>query len=155
MKLLPLAKLDWISRRVLLKQIELSKRLNLPLNVHSRSAGKPVITFLIENGCEKVQLHAFSGNAKNAKAGIDAGFYFSIPPSFSNAEGKKQLIEAIPMDQLLLETDSPVLGPDKQARNEPANIKISAEFIANVKNISVEDVVKKTTENAYRLYQTL
>ncbi len=55
-------------------------------NVHSRSAGLPTIEFLIENKAEHVLLHAFSGNAKNARKGIEAGYYFSIPPSFAIAE---------------------------------------------------------------------
>ena len=59
------------------------------------------------------------------------------------------------MTQILLETDSPVLGPIRDERNEPANIKISAEFIAKIKNLPVEDVIIQTTKNAQRLYRLL
>lgn len=65
------------------------------------------------------------------------------------------MIQAIPMAQLLLETDSPVLGPTKDKRNEPANLIISAEFIAKVKQCSVDEVVSQTTKNAQRLYPRL
>ena len=75
-----------IQQDVLLKHVQLSKEFDLPLNVHSRSAGKPTINFLLENGATKVHMHAFDGNAKSAKPGIDAGYYFSVPPSFSLKE---------------------------------------------------------------------
>ncbi|KAE9551263.1 hypothetical protein FO519_005520 [Halicephalobus sp. NKZ332] len=141
-----------IQQDVLLKHIQLSKDFDLPLNVHSRSAGKPAINFLLANGAEKVHMHAFDGNAKSAKPGIEAGYYFSVPPSFARKEEKKSLVAAIPLDRILLETDSPVLGPEPGERNEPANIRFSAEFIAIVKKISVEEVIRQTTENALRLY---
>uniref|UniRef100_A0A914Q9M2 Uncharacterized protein n=1 Tax=Panagrolaimus davidi TaxID=227884 RepID=A0A914Q9M2_9BILA len=145
-----------IQREILKRQIELANEYNLPLNVHSRSAGRPAISWLIENGAKNVQMHAFSGNVKSAKEGIEAGFYFSIPPSFSLNENEKiPLINAIPLNQLLLETDSPVLGPSKTVRNEPANIRISAELIAKAKNISVEEVIGQTTKNAKILYPLL
>uniref|UniRef100_A0A914YL77 Uncharacterized protein n=1 Tax=Panagrolaimus superbus TaxID=310955 RepID=A0A914YL77_9BILA len=145
-----------VQREILKKQIELANEYNLPVNVHSRSAGKPAISWLIENGAKKVQMHAFSGNVKSAKEGINAGYYFSIPPSFSLNENEKiPLISAIPLELLLLETDSPVLGPSKTERNEPANIGISAKLIAKAKNISVEEVIKQTTENAKTLYPFL
>uniref|UniRef100_A0A914VFN0 Uncharacterized protein n=1 Tax=Plectus sambesii TaxID=2011161 RepID=A0A914VFN0_9BILA len=142
-------------REVLKEQIALGKQYDLALNVHSRSAGTPVIDFLRSNGADRVLLHAFSGSPKNAQPAIDAGFYFSIPPSFANLEEKRKLIEKIPIDQLCLETDSPVLGPSKTERNEPANIIISAQWIATVKGLSVEEVVQKTTANALRLFPKL
>uniref|UniRef100_A0A914DUQ0 Deoxyribonuclease TATDN3 n=1 Tax=Acrobeloides nanus TaxID=290746 RepID=A0A914DUQ0_9BILA len=143
-----------IQRDILQKQIELSKELDLPLNVHSRSAGRPVIDFLIENSAQKVLLHAFSGNVKNAEPGIKAGYYFSIPPSFSiKPTEKTPLIKAIPIDQICLETDSPVLGPVRTERNEPKNIGISAKFIADVKGIPIEEVIHITTQNALRLFK--
>uniref|UniRef100_A0AC34GXE5 Uncharacterized protein n=1 Tax=Panagrolaimus sp. ES5 TaxID=591445 RepID=A0AC34GXE5_9BILA len=145
-----------VQREILKKQIELANEYNLPVNVHSRSAGRPAISWLIENGAKKVQMHAFSGNVKSAKEGIDAGFFFSIPPSFSLNENEKiPLISAIPLTQLLLETDSPVLGPSKTKRNEPANIVHSAKLIAKAKNISVEEVIEQTTKNAKTLYPLL
>ncbi|KAK0426754.1 hypothetical protein QR680_009881 [Steinernema hermaphroditum] len=145
-----------IQREIFAKQIALARSLDLAVNVHSRSAGRPVIDHLINNGAQKVLLHAFSGSPKNAKPAIDAGFFFSIPPSFTlNKAEKERLISAIPIDQLCLETDSPVLGPSKTERNEPMNIRYSAELIAEVKNISVEEVISKTTANALKLFPML
>ncbi|RCN28664.1 hypothetical protein ANCCAN_25589 [Ancylostoma caninum] len=64
---------------------------------------------------------------------------------------KRFLIEAVPMEKLLLETDSPVLGPVRGERNEPANLKLSAEFIAEVKNLPLQEVISTTTANAQKL----
>lgn len=75
-----------IQKEILKKHIEFAKDLELPLNVHSRTAGKETIDWLIKNGARNVQMHAFSGNAKDAEAGIAEGFYFSIPPSFSTTK---------------------------------------------------------------------
>ncbi|VDN29286.1 unnamed protein product [Gongylonema pulchrum] len=68
---------------VLKQHIDLSGKYDLPLNVHSRSAGRPTIEVLRQNGATHVLLHAFSGNVKNARPAIEAGYYFSIPPSFT------------------------------------------------------------------------
>ena len=81
---------------------------------HSRSAGKPTIDTLLENKAANVLLHAFDGNAKSAAPAINAKYHFSIPPSSIHSEQKKKLIEKVPIEQLLLETDSPVLGPDRE-----------------------------------------
>ncbi len=97
-------------------------------------------------------LHAFDGKSSYADSAAKQGFLFSIPPCIARSPKFQKLVEKLPLSSLLLETDSPVLGPEKDTRNEPSNASVSCEWIARVKGIAKEEVVKATTQNAQRLF---
>ncbi|CAI2347289.1 unnamed protein product [Caenorhabditis sp. 36 PRJEB53466] len=140
--------------RVFKQQIEIAKHFNKTLNVHSRSVARKTIQVLQEANVPKDHaiLHAFDGTNEDAKLGIEQGYLFSIPPSFSS-DHSKQIIKSIPLHLLLLETDSPALGPVKGVKNVPENCQISARIISEAKKIPLEEVISATSSNAYRVFQ--
>lgn len=132
--------------------VDLSIELDLPLNVHSRSAGRHAIDLLRERGAKRVQLHAFDGRAARAEPAVEAGYFFSVPPSIVRSPQKQKLVRRLPLSCLLLETDSPVLGPERDQRNEPANAVVSLRAIADLKRVAEEEVVAAVRANTARLY---
>ncbi len=141
-----------LQREIFRRFIELSKKLDLPLNVHSRSAGRHAIALLRECEATKVQIHAFDGKASTARPAVETGFFFSIPPSIVRSRQKQKLVKQLPLSCLLVETDSPVLAPKPDDRNEPANAVIALEAIAEIKQIRKEELREIVFENTQRLY---
>ena len=132
--------------------ISLARELDLPLNVHSRSAGRHAVALLLECNAAKVQMHAFDGKASAALPALEAGYFFSIPPSVVRSRQKQKLVKKLPLSHLLVESDSPVLGPDPNRRNEPGNVSISIKAISELKNISTQEVMEAVLENTQTLY---
>ena len=141
-----------VQREILKRFVELSKVLELPLNIHSRSAGRHAIALLLENSATRVQMHAFDGKAGAALPAVEAGYFFSIPPSVIRSRQKQKLVKRLPLASLLVETDSPVLGPVPQTRNEPANLSVSIQTIAQIKAVPEAAVPEAVSENTRRLY---
>lgn len=144
-----------LQREVFQQFIRLSNSLQLPLNVHSRSAGRHAVAMLLENNASQVQLHGFDGKASSALPAVEAGFFFSVPPSIVRSRQKQKLVKQLPLSCLLVESDSPVLGPTPDERNEPVNIAVSLSAIAEIKEISLEQVAETVLENTGRLYGAL
>ena len=138
-------------KRVFREFIELSKELDLPLVIHSRSAGKYALEILFEMKAERVIMHAFDGAAKYAVRAVEKGYMFSIPPSIARSQQKRNLVKRIPLENLLLESDSPVLSPIAGQINYPWNIIVSAEWIGRIKGTSVEKVIEITGRNAVEI----
>jgi TatD DNase family protein len=132
--------------------IGLSLETGLALNVHSRSAGRHAVRMLLDKGAKKVQMHAYDGKASSAMPAVEAGFFFSIPPSIIRSRQKQKLVKNLPLESILVETDSPVLGPDAGVRNEPANIHVAMKAIAEIKRIAIEEVAQAVYNNTCRLY---
>jgi TatD DNase family protein len=137
---------------VFLRFVHLARELDLPLSVHSRSAGHHALRLLTEAGAQRVCLHAFDGKAGYAQQAAEAGYYLSVPPSVVRSEQKRKLVAAVPLSRLLLESDAPVLGPDREQRNEPANILLAVAAIAEIKSVAPAEVIKVCLENTVRLF---
>ncbi|MCU0604573.1 MAG: TatD family hydrolase [Desulfobacterales bacterium] len=135
--------------------IALARELDLPLNVHSRSAGRQAIELLLRAGAARVQMHAFDGRASSALPAVEAGYFFSIPPSVVRSRQKQKLVKQLPLGCLLVETDSPVLGPEPGARNEPATLALAVRAIAEIKSLPEQSVAEAVTANTVRLYGRL
>lgn len=141
-----------IQKEIFRSFIKLAEELDLPLNVHSRSAGRHAVAMLLECGADRVQMHAFDGKASAAMPAAEAGFFFSIPPSVIRSRQKQKLVKHLSLAHLLVETDSPVLGPDPQKRNEPSNVTVPLTAIAELKNINPADVIDAIANNTKILY---
>ena len=141
-----------VQKEILKGFINLSQELDLPLNIHSRSAGRHAVGLLLEYGATRVQMHAFDGKASAALPAVEAGFFFSIPPSVVRSRQKQKLVKHLPLSCLLVETDSPVLGPDPKQRNEPANVTFTIKAIMELKSAAEDDVLEAVSANTRRLY---
>jgi len=145
----------WAQNTLLEEMAALADELDLPLNVHSRSAGRYAVDLLLGCGVKRVLMHAFDGKASHAVRAAEAGYLFSVPPSVIRSEQKKKLVRRLPLESLCLESDSPVLGPDREQRNEPANLTYARDFIAETHGVSQERVDEVTSRNAAGLFPRL
>ncbi|KAJ3078917.1 putative deoxyribonuclease tatdn3 [Quaeritorhiza haematococci] len=143
-----------LQREVFALQIRAASEYNLPITVHSRSAGHHAVEVLYTQNASNVVLHAYDG-AKGIQKALQAGYYFSIPPSVVRSDQKKKLIKTVPLDRLTLESDSPALAPVAGEVNEPKNMWLAVKEIAQIKGCTEEEVVKMTTENALRVFTRL
>ncbi|NYZ76453.1 TatD family hydrolase [Candidatus Micrarchaeota archaeon] len=116
----------------------------LPVVVHSRDAEKDVLDILMKKGAERVLLHCFSGQLSIAESAAEHGFLISIPPVPSRT--REKVIKHIPLENLLLETDAPYLG------KEPSDVDDSAQLVASIKELEVEEVSKATTKSCMALF---
>jgi TatD DNase family protein len=133
--------------------IDISLELDKPLIVHSRKAELPCIEQLEASGARKVLMHCFSGKLSLAKRIVDNGWFLSIPTSVKNSEHFQNIIEQTPIEQLLCETDSPYLHPNREFPNEPANVIASYEAIAKIKGMKLNEVETQVEKNYKRLFE--
>jgi TatD DNase family protein len=133
--------------------IELAKDLKLPVQVHSRSAGRRALEVLTDMDAQDVHMHAFDGKSSLARiVSNDLGYYFSIPTSVVRSPQKQKLVKAVNIERLLIETDSPVLGPDKGMRNTPLNLPVVLQEIARILRRDEDELRELVLENTLRLY---
>jgi TatD DNase family protein len=132
------------------KQIALAKDYGLPVVVHSRRAHRPVVETLIDSGVT-ADLHWFSGPMDDVINAVEHGIYFSFGPAVLHYEAYRAVIDVVPLDLMMLETDMPVRFGGEEAR--PWWVRQVAEFIADVKRTSVEHVIERTWKNARRFFR--
>ena len=132
--------------------IEISKEINKPVIVHSRQAEAKVVEMLKLNKHEKVVMHSFTGNKKVTKEVINNNWYFSIPPAILNSKHFQFLVEIIPIDNLLTETDSPYQYTNNEF-NKPYFVEYSLKMISQIKNIDFDTTSKIIFTNYKKIFQ--
>lgn len=145
-------------KEAFVKHIRLARELNLPLIIHTREAEKDTLEILKSEGAHEIGgvFHCFSGSAELAQDALKMGFYlsFSGVVTYPNADALREVVKSVPIENILIETDSPYLPPvpERGKRNEPAYVVKTAETIAALKNLSLNDVARITTNNAEELF---
>ena len=138
------------------RQLEFAKRLNKPVVIHTRDAMEDTVNILKEYPNITGVIHCYPGSLETAKQLVDR-FYLGIGGTLTFKNSKKivEVVKNIPLDRIVIETDCPYLTPEpfRGKRNEPIYVEYIAKKIAEIKEITVEDVAKITTENAKKLYR--
>lgn len=140
-----------------IRQLELARELSLPVNIHSREASEDTFRIMKEHGKGlKGIIHCFSGSKELAAEYVKLGFSIGVGGvvTFKNAKKLKQVVEAVPLSSIVLETDCPYLAPEpyRGKRNNSAYIRYVAEEVARLKNATYEEVVGQTETNAKFIY---
>lgn len=146
-------------KEVFIKQIELAKKHNKPIVIHTRDAIKDTLDIIKETNANivPVTIHCFSESLEIAKEFIKLGCLLGVGGvvTFKNGKKLKEVVENIDLKNILLETDSPYLTPEpyRGMKNEPKNVFLVANKIAEIKNMSAEEVIEITTKNAKKQYK--
>ena len=139
-------------KKLFRKMLDLAKKLDKTVVIHSRKAELEAIEILEEMGMKNVVMHCFCGKKSLIKRCVENGWSFSVPPVIKRWNNFQMLVEIVPLGQLLTETDAPYLGPEASVRNEPANVGVTIEEIARIKSVSEDEVSEQVFENAKKLF---
>jgi TatD DNase family protein len=148
-----------VQQAVFSSQVRLARELDLPLVIHTREADADTIRILQEEGegCVRGVFHCFTGGPELARAGLDLGLFISLAGiiTFPKAGDLRETARAVPIDRLLVETDSPFLAPvpHRGTRNEPAHVVRVAAVLADVHGIDVAEIDRQTTANFHSLFR--
>lgn len=147
-----------LQKEVFVSQIEIANKLNLPIVIHTREAIYDTLEILKNNKCNKKGIfHCCPFNVDLVREGLKLGFYISFagPTTFKNSKNASEIIKIVPLNKILIETDSPYLSPEplRGKRNDSRNVRYIAQKIAEVKGISVEEIAKTTYDNAKRIFE--
>lgn len=147
-----------LQKLAFIEQIKIANKLDLPIVIHTREAIMDTLQILKENEVlNKGVFHCCPQNRELIKEALKLGFYISFagPITFKSAKNAVEMINLVPNDRILIETDSPYLAPEpvRGTRNTPINVKFVAEKIASAKGIDIEIVKKMTVENTKRIFK--
>lgn len=148
-----------VQEAVFRKQIRLAKEVDMPIIIHNREATEDIITILQEEDAGQIGgiMHCYNDDVRYVQACLAMNFYISLggTVTFKNAPLPKEVAVEVPIDRLLVETDSPFLAPhpNRGKRNEPAYVTLVAEKVAALREMPLEELHQKTTENAFRLFR--
>jgi len=148
-----------IQQSVFVDQMHIAKEMALPIVIHNRESMEDMWRLLKDHFSPEYGgvMHSYSGSVEMARIFLDMGFYLSIsgPLTFKNARKLPEVVAMMPLDRLLVETDSPYLTPTphRGKRNEPAYVRFVAEEVARIRGMSIEDLEEITTENAKRVFR--
>jgi TatD DNase family protein len=135
--------------QVFRRVIDLADSLCLPLVIHSRDAEQQALDMV--KHLDKVVFHCYSGSLGTMKEAVDRGFYISLATNLCRSAHHQILARNVPLDHLLVETDSPFLSP-RGGRNEPAFVQDSVRLIAKIRGIKPQEIARLTSENTRRIY---
>ena len=146
-----------LQKEIFIKQIKFANEMNLPLNIHNRDAHGDTLDILRKyNKNSTAIMHCFSGSLDFAKECIKEGIYIALGGvvTFKNAVKAKEVAQNIPLEYLLLETDDPYLAPVpfRGKENQPCYVKYVAEYIAQLRGTTTDEIAKATTQNAERIF---
>lgn len=147
-----------LQREAFALHIKCANELKKPLIIHTRDACADTIKIMDDNGADKAGgvFHCFTEDWEMAKQGIERNFYISISGivTFKNASNVREVVKRVPLDKLLVETDSPYLAPVpyRGKQNQPAYVREVAEFVADIKGVSLETLAEHTTNNFFDLF---
>jgi len=138
--------------QVFKKVIKLTEKIDKPIILHTRKAEADVLEIVERSNLKKVILHCFNGRKHLIRKAAELGYFFSIPPIITRLQHFQTLVEIVPIEQLLTETDSPYLSPTAGERNEPANVQVTIKEIAKIKKIDEEKVAEIIWNNSKKLF---
>jgi TatD DNase family protein len=146
-----------VQQEVFLRQLDIARKTDKPFIIHEREAHADTLAIVrtAARGWRGV-FHCFSGSVETAREYLNMGFYISVagPVTFPKSVKTKEVAKFVPLDRLLIETDSPYLTPHpyRGRRNEPAHVRLVAEEIARLRNMPVEELASATTANVRQLF---
>jgi len=148
-------------------QLQLAKELSLPMVIHNREAAEEILDVMNhfskgDNKMPRGVFHCISGSKEYLEKILDLGFYIGVDGNVTYSKNVKKLAKKVPLNRLLLETDAPYLTPEpvrsekinrgEKLRNEPISVKITAEYLADLKKVSLDKIIASTTKNAEDLF---